>query len=106
MISVSPLGYAFKACKHDAFEYLLSFHSPGGKDGPDLLPPKVVNSSLAIFAEYVPDWYPLQVRRGAARKVQRLPLQERLDAAGQLYERARRPKLSSRFVRMSTTSLH
>jgi len=72
MISESPLARAFKERKADAFEYLLSFHSPSGADGPDLLSHEGVNSALAILARHAPD--------------QALPLQARLDAARAAYD--------------------
>jgi hypothetical protein len=72
MISESPLACAFEDRKHDTVEYLISFHSPGGADGPDLLPQEAVNSALAILAEHAPD--------------QALPLQARLDAARTAYD--------------------
>jgi len=67
-LSESPLACAFKERMSDAFEYLLSFHSLGGADGPDLLPQEAVNSTLAILAEHAPDRRrQLQVRIDAAR---------------------------------------
>jgi hypothetical protein len=71
-VSASPLVRAFKERKFDAFEYLLSFHSPSGADGPDMLPQETINSALAILAEKAPN--------------QTLPLQMRLDAARTAYD--------------------
>jgi hypothetical protein len=72
IVRESPLASAFGACESGAFEYLLSFHSPSGADGPDLLSHEAVNSALAILAEHAPEQaLPLQARLDGLRRVGR-----------------------------------
>jgi hypothetical protein len=67
-LCASPLARAFDAGQAGAVEYLLTFHSPGGVDGPDLLPAEAIDRALVILAENAPDpTRPLQVRLAAAR---------------------------------------
>jgi len=73
----SPLAQAYVSLSSDAvearkksgaFEYLLSFHSPGGASGPDVLPPKAVDKALAFLAaEALERTLPLQARLDTVR---------------------------------------
>jgi hypothetical protein len=46
----APLMLAFQRCHMQAYEFLLSFHRPGGAGGPDLLPRSLEDRALEYLA--------------------------------------------------------